>query len=106
MLVARAPSLTAALSKGQRLPLPPKSRVARGPGSKHLALQEPQKFPAALEHQAQKRQAKQGPRSPPPPPPREPGTRGMLGREQAAQPGLAHARLPLLSSPVLRPRVL
>lgn len=94
------------LSKGQRLQLPPRSTVVKGLGLSHLAPQGPQKLLAALEHQAQKHSAKQGARSPPPPPPREPGTGGMLGREQASQPGLAHARLPPPSSPVLRPRVL
>ena len=92
MLVARAPSPTAAPNKGQRLPLPPRSRVARGPGPKHLAPQEPQKLLAALEHQAQKHQAKQGPRSQLPPPPRELGPGGMLGRESdPARPVLCEA---------------
>lgn len=104
MLVAQAPSLMATLSEGQRLPLPPRSSVARGLGPKHPAPQGPQKLLAALEHRAQKYQATQGPRSPPLPLPREPGAGGMLGREQAAQPGLTHASLPPPSSPVLRPR--
>lgn len=106
MLVARAPSLMVALSEDQRLQLPPRSRVVRVLGPSHLGPQGSQKLLTALEHRAQKHLAKQGPRSPPPPPPRKPGTGGVLGREQAAQPGLAHARLPPLSSPVLRPRVL
>lgn len=81
MLVARAPSLTVALSEDQKPQPPPGSRVVRVRGPSHRAPQGSQKLLAAQEQRAQKHLAKWGPRSPPPPPPREPGTGGVLGRE-------------------------